>query len=571
MNAAVQRAARPMIYDAHGVPMRRQASAGGGDFAHAAASTVSQELATWWPILRPADAEYLPERDLVVARTRDTARNNGWVAGGLQRFVDEAIGQKFRLNYMPDARALGLDPAVCLEWAKGVERQFMLDATDSRCLLDAGERNTLPALLGLLFRHVLVDGECLAVLPHLPGRHGSPFGTCVQVLSPDRLSNEHRAADSERLRRGVEINSFGAPQAYWIQAAHPNAGLLAPTAGSLRWERVPRYTPWGRLRVIHWFEQQSADQSRGKSFLTPVLEKVRMVSRYEAVELQAAIVNAIFAAFITSPFDHAILNDALSESDGDAVGDIGQYQDKRADFHDSRRLTLGGVRIPTLFPGEKIESFAPGRPNASFGPFLQTSLRYMASALGQSYEEFANDWSSTNYSSARAAMLKSWKFLLARRGAFSAGVATPIFACWLEERMEAGAIVPPAGAPPFWQAFAAYTRCQWIGPGRGWVDPTKEAQAAVMRMDAYVSTLQAECAEQGLDYDEVLDQAAYERKAMLDRGLPPPQWAVVGTDPSPHDEDPDAADRAERGQAVAARLAVYEQRMADLALRAGAA
>ena len=28
----------------------------------------------------------------------------------------------------------------------------------------------------------------------------------------------------------------------------------------------------------------------------------------------------------------------------------------------------------------------------------------------------------------------------------------------------------------------AYTRCKWIGQGRGWVDPVKEAQACQIRM-----------------------------------------------------------------------------------------
>lgn len=553
----------PKILDAQGQPMRVSARAGGGDFAHAAASTVSQELASWFAPLRSGDGAYLRERDTIVGRARDTALNNGWIAGAIQRFEDQAIGADLRLRYMPDARLLGVDRDELAEWARDVERRFMAWATDPRALIDAGQRHTLSSLMGMMFSQRMVDGECLAVVHHLPGRHGTPFGTCIQGISTDRLSNPNRMPDEDRLRKGVEVDTYGAPLAYHIQAAHPGDVGIRRSLDALRWERVPRYTPWGRARVIHFYETgPNPDLSRGKSPLAPVLEKLRMIGRYESVELQSAIVNAVFAAFITSPFDHGILGEALEEDDTqDAMQGIGAYQSERAAFHDTRNITLNGVRIPTLFPGEKIESFAPGRPNATFGPFLQTSLRYIASALGQSYEQLAQDWSSTNYSSARAAMLESWKYLSARRKKFCAAVPTQVFALWLEEAVEIGAVRLPAGAPDFWEAFSAWTRCRWIGPGRGWVDPVKEAQAAGERIDNMLSTYEDEAAEQGHYWQDIVDQRRIEAREMADMAPAPRPSAPV-------DEDPDAADRAERQQQADAALDRYEQRMAALADRA---
>jgi capsid protein len=52
------------------------------------------------------------------------------------------------------------------------------------------------------------------------------------------------------------------------------------------------------------------------------------------------------------------------------------------------------------------------------------------------------------------------------------------------------------------------------------VDPTKEAQAAVLRMNAGISTLEAECAEQGLDYEEVIAQRRIEHLMLGEAGLP---------------------------------------------------
>ena len=74
-------------------------------------------------------------------------------------------------------------------------------------------------------------------------------------------------------------------------------------------------------------------------------------------------------------------------------------------------------------------------------------------------------------------------------------------------------------APDFYENRYAYTRCKWIGPGRGWVDPVKEAQACQIRMDIGLSTLEAECAGQGLDWEEVLEQRAREKAKLTELGL----------------------------------------------------
>ena len=93
----------------------------------------------------------------------------------------------------------------------------------------------------------------------------------------------------------------------------------------------------------------------------------------------------------------------------------------------------------------------------------------------------------------------------------------PIYELWLEEAVNAGVV----DAPGFYENRYAYTRCRFIFGGRGWVDPVKEATASKIRRESMVSTLEQECAEQGLDVEEVLDQQAIEKQMMLDRGLDP--------------------------------------------------
>ncbi len=526
MQAPVATRSAPALLDASGIPIpagsvRRMAANGA---AHAAADRFSRELARWNPHLASADADLLIERNRIVARTRDIARNNGWASGALQRHVDQAIGAQFRLSARPDFRALGLGAVWARQWSRHVEAQFRVWANDPRFFCDAAERGPLSALLGLMFRQRLVEGEALGLVHWIP-RTGFAFATAIQVVDPDRLSNPGGLPDTGSLRAGVEINRFGAPRAYHIRNTHP-LDVLGFRSDRFRWTRVPRRTRWGRARVIHHFEQERAGQTRGKPLLTPILEKLKMLDHYEKTELQAAVVNAIFAAFIESPFDHEMLQDGL------ASNSLSEYQTQRKAFHDARQLALDGVRIPTLFPGEAFKFTTAARPNAAFPEFERAALRYVAAALGQSYEQLAQDWSQTNYSSARAALLEAWKFLTARRDHFVAGVAGPIYGLWLEEAIDNGTVEMPDGAPDFWAAPAAWARARFIGPGRGWVDPVKEATAARLRMEAGLSTLQDEAAEQGRDWEEVLEQRAHEAETIRSLGLTLPGWELDERDAS---------------------------------------
>lgn len=188
-----------------------------------------------------------------------------------------------------------------------------------------------------------------------------------------------------------------------------------------------------------------------------------------------------------------------------------------------------------LYPGDKLTPFAPARPSAQFPAFVETVMRLIGNAMGMPYELVLKDFSKTNYSSARAALLEAWRFFYSRRSWLSTYWAQPIYELWLEEAVNAGLI----DAPDFYANKEYYSRAKWIGPGRGWVDPVKEAQAAVLRIGNYISTLEIECAEQGLDWQEVLDQRAVERARMEQLDLPQPTPAAAQAAQRPEKPQPD--------------------------------
>ena len=502
-----------------------------------AADIFSGHMEAWRPYLWSPDAQLNLYRDRIVSRVRDLVRNDGWAAGTVTRTLDNAIGANFRPLSKPDFRALAQmtgNPAFDADWAdefgRAVEAAYRRWSNDPGRWCDAQRHLNVSQLMRLAFRHKLVDGDALAILRWMPDRVGygrARYATVLQLIDPDRLSNPYQAFDQLHTRGGVVIDDFGAATAYWIRKAHQGDWWSA--AQSMTWEQIPRETAWGRPIVVHDFEPERAGQHRGGAgIFTPIVQRLKMLVKYDSTELDAAIVNAIFGAYIESPFDPELVQSAM----GDAA-EINQYQTLRTDFHQERRIMLGEARMPILFPGERINAVNATRPAANFKDFESAVLRNVASGTGLSAQQVSNDWSDVNYSSARGALLEAWKTLSRRREEFAQNFAQPVFAAWLEEAFEVEDFPLPAGAPEFVEARAAYSRARWMGPGRGWIDPTKEKEGAILGMDAGLSTLENEAAENaGEDWEDMLDQRAREVAGFKSRGLPPPTWANLGGMPS---------------------------------------
>ena len=503
-----------------------------GGAPYDAADLYGQHMAAWTPALWSPDGELNPYRDRIVSRVRDMVRNDGWASGAVTRMVDNVVGPNIRPISKPDYRFLAhytgntaFDATWAREFGRAVDANWRTWANDEQLYCDATRNQTFGQMMRTAFRHKVIDGDALAVMLWLPRRVGkgrARYATAVQLVDPDRLSNPQQMFDSDTMRGGVEIEEdTGAAVAYHIRKAH--AGDWFNATKSLTWERIQRETAWGRPIVVHDYDGDRASQHRGGTgVFAPVLQRLKMLVKYDGVELDAAIINAIFGAYVTSPFDQELVKDAMGDGE-----ELTAYQGQRKEFHDEAPLMLGGSRIPVMFPGEKIESVAAVRPNNNFAAFEGAVLRNVATGLGLSAQQVSNDWSSVNYSSARAALLEAWKTFNRRRDDFSHSFAGPVRTSWLEESMAVDELPLPCGVVPedFAECRAAYSRCKWLGPAMGWVDPVAERTGAVIGMDAALGTLEDGCAEQGLDYEEVLEQRAAEIRMFDELKIPRPEWS----------------------------------------------
>ena len=478
--------------------------------AYEGAKRLNRQTALWNAPSLPADMEINRDKSTLDARTRDLIRNDGYIQGALDTSKDSIVGGQYLLNARPDWASLGFTEDWAEEFQMVAERKFTLYAESPMNWIDAARKNGLTGLVRMALGQAFMGGESLATGEWLTTGY-RPYKTAINMIDPDRLSNPHDVSDTAKMRRGVETDKFGAAQAYHIRECHPMEGYYDRFNGS--WKRVPAYKPWGRPQVIHIADILRPGQTRGVSNMVAVLKEMRMTKTYKDIVLQNAVVNATFAAAIESELPRELVFSQLGAGD---MGWLQKYMGALAEYvGSSDNIAIDGVRIPHLFPGTKLNLQNAGQPGGVGSEFEESLLRHICSALGLSYEQFSRDYTKTNYSSARASMVETWKYMQSRKKIITDRFATLVYMLWLEEEINRpDTDLPlPKGAAHFYDGLnrEAYVKCDWIGASRGQIDELKETQAAVLRIASGLSTYEKELAKLGEDYREVFTQRAREQ------------------------------------------------------------
>lgn len=480
--------------------------------AHAAADTNDAALRSWTPAAASPDADMAGERGTMVGRARDLIRNHGVAQGAQQTIADNVVGTGLRLSTRPMYKLLGRDKAWADEFGQTVEGFHRLWWDDTSC--DACDELNGAGLTNQVARSLFANGEACAVPMWMP-EPGQLFASRLLLIEPDHLCNPYGRPSSDSLRDGVQRDpNTGRALGYWVRKTHPGDRYLGTGSTGLagEWFYVEAKTGWGRRRFMHVHDKDRAGQTRAKPLMAAVMKPFKQLDHFTTVHLQTAIVNSLVSGFITTPLDQESLIELFG---GDATSAQSYFNDKA---RNGDRVKLKSGAIMSLYPGEEYKSHIPNSSDNGFTPFVESCYRHIAAGLNIPYELLLKDFTKTNYSSARAAMLEAWRYFNALRAKIGAMFCQPAYELVLEEMVDRQMVE----APDFYNLRRAYAASRWIGPGRGWVDPVKEATAAKIRMENRQSTLEMECAEQGLDWREVLDQQSVEHRRCLELGLPSP-------------------------------------------------
>lgn len=480
------------------------------------AARLSRETAFWSAASQSADVAINRSKEGNDAKAMSLAANDGYIGGAVDVTKDSIVGSQYLLNARPNWRALGADETWAEEFQQVVEGRFQLAAESVENWFDAARKLTFTAKIRLGVGLSVVTGEIVeqVVWRDVVGR---PFRTCFQSIDPSRLCNPNDESDTATRRAGVDMDAHGEPQRYWFRQAHRSDGALGDM-GAYSWAPVPARLPWGRKQVIHVFDQVLPAQTRGVGAMVGVLKEMRMTQKFRDLQLQNAVVQSIYAAAIESELPPESIYEQLGGSQG--TDGVQQYLAAMQGYYgESNGIKLDGVRMPILFPNTKLK-FQPAQDMRGLEGYEQSLLRHISARLGLSYEQFSRDYTQTNYSSARASMLETWKYMQGRKKIFADRLSTEMYLLWLEEQINRGEVPMPPGMTwrDFYQGLnrEAFGRCTWIGASRGQIDEYKETQAAVLRLTSGLSTLEAESARLGDDFRDIASQRARERALYVD-------------------------------------------------------
>ena len=508
------------------------------------AARTSRETIMWNPTIQSPDQIINPMKEMADARGRDSVQNDGYAMGAVNTHRDNIVGAQYRINVQPDYETLGADEAWAEEYQVYVESRFNLLADSQECWFDASGINTLTGLIRLAVGGFLMTGEVLAT-SEWKRAIGRPFSTAIQMVSPSRLSNPDGLPDDRYLSRGVKRDMFGEPVGYHIRRTHPT-DYFDPRV--MEWAYVPAKKPWGRRQVIHIIEQLQPGQTRGVADMVAVLKQMRMTKKFQDIVLQNAVVNGSYAAAIESELPREMVFSSMGAGQ-QGLGDmLGQYMTALQQYVGSAgNIQVDGVKMPHLFPGTKLALKPMGTPGGVGTGFEESLLRHTAAALGLSYEQFSRDYTKANYSSARASMAETWKYMQSRKKGVADRLATMIFTLWLEEELNAGNVPLPRGMGKeiFYDPVKreAMLNCSWIGASRGQIDEMKETQSAILRINSGLSTYEAEAARLGEDFRRIFKQRAREQKMMTALGL---EFSTGAEKPGANDRQQTMKDKSDK-------------------------
>ena len=465
---------------------------------------VHNRLTADWILARieSADAEVKGDLRTVRKRARELARNTPHAHRYTDLLRQNLVGESGqRLQSIPrtlDGVGFDMEASVKIEeaWARWTEKDMC--SADGRLSFREIEELTLTS--------EAIDGESLVRM--LPGFRNE-FGFALQLIDPDQLDEEFNTSPDSRgtneIRMGVEVNGWMRPVAYHIYDSHP----FDYQGGGRRDRR--RITA---RDILHNYQVMRAGQTRGISWLAPVMLDKEMLAALQEAELIASrIASAKSGVFEIEDAEIVIDPD-------DPSGGV-------MDFSWDMEPGVWG----TLPPGVKAKFFDPQHPNSAFGEFNKIILRTISVGLMTSYASLTGDYADVNFSSLRAATISERDGYKLIQNSRAANLNTPIFRHWLKWALTTGRIDLPISQ------IRRYERHTWQARGFQWVDPLKDMKAAEISIALGLDTRTRLAASLGRHYPDIIAELARE-EAMADKAGVSVDGLLGALDGPDDDDDP---------------------------------
>jgi len=355
----------------------------------------------------------------------------------------------------------------------------------------------------------------------LRGQGFNKYGFTLQLVEPDWIDEKLNkdVPGGGLIRMGVELDRWRRPVAYHVSERNASAELWGSVIPSGPYKRIPASD------MVHVFDPERADQTRGISWMAPSMLALHNLQGY----VEGAIINARAGA-----------------------NKLGFFRDPTSSGEEYTGDTTDGSenKIATCEPGmfedigqKEFVPYDPKYPDQQFDPFMKTILRGIGSGLGLAYSSIANDQREATWSSLRTELgeeREGWKMI---QSWLIETFLNRVYAEWLSMALLTQAVALPSAK------YDKFNSPKWIGRRWYWVDPLKEVQANKEAIAAKLKSATQVVSEDGGDIEELYQEIKAEQELAAEYGVTPDYGGTGnGKEDTAQDGEPDDQSRPGDGK-----------------------
>jgi lambda family phage portal protein len=448
-------------------------------------ATFNRLTSDWMASFLSQDAEIRYVLRILRNRSRELGRNNDYVRAFFRAVQKNIVGRGVSLQPQVKDDKGELNPKINAD----ILREWSHWTRKENCHVSG--TLSFRAIERLAARSAAESGEIIVrFIFEKFGRSKIPLG--LQIIEADLLDeNFNGNFGSNRVKMGVELDRWDRPVAYHFFTCHPGDTSFPQEQKDQERVRIPAE------EIVHLFIAERPIQTRGFPWIASAMLTQHQLGGFIDGSVVRKRAQASIMGFITTPEP----DDGKPNTDG---------YDRVEDFSPGK--------FSYLAPGETVTvpNFGNGS-ESEFDPFVRAMIRKTASGIGSSYEEISKDWSQSNYSSSRLALLSErddWRIL---QDWMIEHFHQPIFEKWLELAVMSGVIKIPG----YFSEPDRFNGAKWRARGWDWVDPMKDVTADLMALGGCLRTYSDILGEDGKDFEETMQQIKRERDRMKELGLDP--------------------------------------------------
>ncbi|WP_339733155.1 phage portal protein [uncultured Pseudomonas sp.] len=446
------------------------------------AASQGRRLKGWAPGSAGPTRAVVSQLSTVRARSRDAARNNGWIANAIGNWVSNEVGAGIK------PRSKSPDKAFA-EASNKLWDEFTAEA-DYDGVLD------VYGLMALAVRGRKEAGEMFVRIRHLELGSGTAVPVQFQLIESEQVPHTHHEQRPEtEIIAGVEFNkNTGKRTQYWMYRRHPSDMAQA----SMELIPVPA------AEVIHHFAPLRAGQVRGMAETVQALVKARDFDEYDDAELVRKKTRANYTGVIK--------RDAFEESDYQYDPFTGEPIDNSTG---SPVVGMEPGTFPALLPGEDITLF-DGDQGGGYGDFMRQQLMGIAASFGMPYELVSGDMGKVNDRILRAILNEYRRRIEQYQWLYT--IPQLCQRMW-EAVIDAGVLSGRLKVSDYATNRKAHVATDWRPHAWRYLHPVQDAQGELMLIKGGLSSRAAAAAERGYDVEDIDEQNRIDTERAASKGL----------------------------------------------------